>query len=211
MILEYTLDSFENAEAVDRIVIVMAPAWREKLEEELRGKYRKLFGFADPGSIRQESILSGLELCMADSQSEQDKVIIHDGVRPLLSPSLVLDLFSKAETAAAVIPVTPCIDTMKVLQKKVWDDGSETLSAVPGAVADRSMLYGAQTPQVFHSEVLKQAYEQAFDTAFTDDASVVEKYGKNLSYLIGERFNIKITTRDDLIIAGAVMSMLGKN
>ena len=52
MILEYTLDSFENAEAVDRIVIVMAPAWREKLETELRGKYRKLFGFADPGSIR---------------------------------------------------------------------------------------------------------------------------------------------------------------
>ena len=49
MILEYTLDSFENAEAVDRIVIVMAPAWREKLETELRGKYRKLFGFAIRG------------------------------------------------------------------------------------------------------------------------------------------------------------------
>ena len=89
MILEYTLDSFENAEAVDRIVIVMAPAWREKLEEDLRRKYRKIFGFAVPGSIRQESILSGLEFCMADSKSDQDKVIIHDGVRPLVTCDLI--------------------------------------------------------------------------------------------------------------------------
>jgi 2-C-methyl-D-erythritol 4-phosphate cytidylyltransferase len=100
---------------------------------------------------------------------------------------------------------------MKVLSKTTDNQGREILAAVPGASVDRSVLFGAQTPQVFHSEVLKQAYEQAFDTVFTDDASVVEKYGKNLSYLIGERFNIKITTRDDLIIAGAVMSMLGKN
>ena len=134
-------------------------------------------------------------------------VAIHDGVRPLLSPSLVLDLFAKAETAAAVIPVTPCIDTMKVLQKKVWDDGSETLKAVPGEVADRSVLYGAQTPQVFHADLLKAAYTQAFDTAFTDDASVVERYGKSLSYVMGERLNIKITTPEDLIMAKAIVAV----
>ena len=134
-------------------------------------------------------------------------VAIHDGVRPLLSPSLVQDLFAKAETAAAVVPVTPCIDTMKVLQKKVWDDGSETLTSVPGAVADRSVLYGAQTPQVFRSELLKDAYNQAFDTAFTDDASVVERYGKSLSYVMGERLNIKITTQEDLVLAEAVLKI----
>ena len=134
-------------------------------------------------------------------------VAIHDGVRPLLSSSLVQDLFSKAESSPAVIPVTPCIDTMKVLQKKVWDDGSETLSSVPGAVADRSVLYGAQTPQVFHSELLRAAYTQAFDTAFTDDASVVERYGKSLSYVLGERLNIKITTQEDLVLAEAVLKI----
>ena len=58
MILEYTLDSFEKAQAVDEIVIVMAPQWQEELGEELRGKYKKLAGFALPGEIRQESILS---------------------------------------------------------------------------------------------------------------------------------------------------------
>ena len=134
-------------------------------------------------------------------------VAIHDGVRPLLSPSLAQDLFAKAVPSPAVIPVTPCIDTMKVLQKKVWDDGSETLTPVPGAVADRSVLYGAQTPQVFHSELLRAAYTQAFDTAFTDDASVVERYGKSLSYVLGERLNIKITTQEDLVLAEAVLKI----
>ena len=134
-------------------------------------------------------------------------VAIHDGVRPLLSSLLVQDMFAKAESSPAVIPVTPCIDTIKVLQKKVWDDGSETLLSVPGAVADRSVLYGAQTPQVFQSELLRAAYTQAFDTAFTDDASVVERYGKSLSYVLGERLNIKITTQEDLVLAEAVLKI----
>jgi 2-C-methyl-D-erythritol 4-phosphate cytidylyltransferase len=69
------------------------------------------------------------------------------------------------------------------------------------------MLYGAQTPQVFHSELLKDAYNQAFDTAFTDDASVVERYGKSLSYVMGERLNIKITTQEDLVLAEAVLKI----
>lgn len=129
-------------------------------------------------------------------------VAVHDGVRPLLSPELVRDIFKAAETQQAVIPVTPCVDTIKVLESK---DGR--LEAVPGAKADRSVLYGAQTPQVFHSEVIKEAYSMAYDTAFTDDASVLEKYGKSLSFVIGERLNIKITTQDDLLLARAVLSL----
>ena len=134
-------------------------------------------------------------------------VAIHDGVRPLISTQLVRDMFEKAETVQALIPVIPCVDTMKVLQKKVWDDGSETLSTIQGQVVDRSLLYGAQTPQIFNSELLQEAYNQAFDTSFTDDASVVERYGKSLSYLIGERLNIKITTAEDLTLAEAVLKI----
>lgn len=129
-------------------------------------------------------------------------VAVHDGVRPLVSSGLVRDMFAKAEQVPALIPVIPCIDTMKVLEMK---DGE--LCAVPGASADRSLLYGAQTPQIFHSEVIKSAYSMAYDTSFTDDASVLEKYGKSLSYVIGERLNIKITTQDDLVLARAVMSL----
>jgi 2-C-methyl-D-erythritol 4-phosphate cytidylyltransferase len=107
-----------------------------------------------------------------------------------------------AESQSAVIPVTPCIETLKVLRET---DGH--LEAVPGAEADRSVLFGAQTPQMFWSELLKDAYCQPYDTAFTDDASVVEKYGKSLSYVIGERLNIKITTQEDLLLARAVDSL----
>ena len=134
-------------------------------------------------------------------------VAVHDGVRPLVSVAMVKDMFEKAEKTQSLIPVIPCVDTMKVLQKKVWEDGSETLSAVPGQSVDRSVLYGAQTPQIFYSELLKAAYCQAFDTSFTDDASVVERYGKSLSYTLGERLNIKITTAEDMILAEAVLKI----
>ena len=129
-------------------------------------------------------------------------VAVHDGVRPLVTPQFLIDLFSQAENVDGLIPVLPCIDTMKVLCK----NGPE-LSAVPGETADRSRLYGAQTPQIFKSELLKEAYRQAFDDKFTDDASVMEKYGKSLSYVIGERLNIKITTQDDLVLARAIYSL----
>jgi 2-C-methyl-D-erythritol 4-phosphate cytidylyltransferase len=105
-----------------------------------------------------------------------------------------------AENVDGLIPVVPCVDTMRVLHRS-----GEELQSVPGVSADRSVLYGVQTPQVFKSEILKAAYAQAYDTAFTDDASVVEKYGKNLSFVIGERFNIKLTTPDDLKIARALI------
>ena len=92
---------------------------------------------------------------------------------------------------------------MKVLKpselKDVWEEAGEE--------ADRSVLFGAQTPQVFQSEILKAAYEQAYDPAFTDDASVVVRYGKSLSYVMGERLNIKITTPDDLIMAKAITAV----
>ena len=127
-------------------------------------------------------------------------------MRPLVSQKFIAEIFRKAEDVPALIPVIPCIDTMKVLEKR-----GDELVTIPGQSVDRSVLFGAQTPQVFHSEVLRQAYSQAYETAFTDDASVVEKYGKNLSYLIGERFNIKITTKDDLVLAKAILSLYGSS
>lgn len=128
---------------------------------------------------------------------------VHDGVRPLITPAKVRELFEFAEDKVGVVPVIPCVDTMKVLRpselKDVWEAAGEE--------ADRSVLFGAQTPQVFQSEVLKAAYSQAYDPAFTDDASVVTRYGKSLSYVMGERLNIKITTPEDLIMAKAIVAL----
>lgn len=154
------------------------------------------------GITRFHSVRNALE-----KVPEGALVAIHDGVRPLLSPQLVRSLFSAAETSCGVIPVAPCVDTMKVLRQKEWDDGSRTYYRIPEETVDRSLLYGAQTPQIFHSEILKSAYRQAYDTSFTDDASVVEKYGKSLSYIMGERLNIKLTTPEDMTLAEAVLNV----
>lgn len=130
-------------------------------------------------------------------------VAVHDGVRPLLSIGRIRELFSRAQAVPALIPVMPVTDTLKVLEKKA--DG--TLSAT-GEPIDRSRIFGAQTPQIFYSEWLKQAYGQGFDTLFTDDASVAERYGIPLTFTEGERLNIKITTPEDLILARAILSQV---
>ena len=206
-ILQRTIEVFKDAYPDISVVTVLPEQHIEYWKDYC---YRKSFVcpqiLVKGGITRFHSVKNALK-----KVPDGAVVAVHDGVRPFVSVDLVRRLFDEAESAVSAIPVLPCVDTMKVLSKTTDNQGREVLAAVPSASVDRSVLFGAQTPQVFHSEVLKQAYEQAFDTAFTDDASVVEKHGKNLSYLIGERFNIKITTRDDLIIAGAVMSMLGKN
>ena len=131
---------------------------------------------------------------------------VHDGVRPLITSDKVRELFDLAEDKVGVVPVIPCVDTMKVLKPSdiegIWDEAGEE--------ADRSVLFGAQTPQVFQSEILKKAYDQAYDPAFTDDASVVSIYGKSLSYVMGERLNIKITTPEDLVMAKAIVAVRNK-
>jgi 2-C-methyl-D-erythritol 4-phosphate cytidylyltransferase len=129
-------------------------------------------------------------------------VAVHDGVRPLVSAGLIRTMFERMETTRALIPVIPCVDTLKVLEK--GPDGE--LRTVDEEV-DRSRIFGAQTPQLFRSEDLKAAYGQGYDTAFTDDASVARRYGIPLSYIAGERNNIKLTTPEDLALAEAILQL----
>ena len=129
-------------------------------------------------------------------------VAIHDGVRPLVSEAKIRELFTLAEQVPALVPVLPATDTLKVLQKGAGGQLQST-----GETIDRSRIFGAQTPQIFYSEVLRAAYTQGYDTLFTDDASVVEKYGIPLTFAEGERLNIKITTPEDLTLAQAILSL----
>lgn len=134
-------------------------------------------------------------------------VAVHDGVRPLVSPDLISRMFSRMSTERALIPVLESVDTLKAVRKVKAADGTERLESIPGAVIDRSEVYRAQTPQMFRSEDLKAAYDLPFDTSYTDDASVATAKNIPLSYIRGERYNIKITTQDDLDFARAVMSL----
>ena len=202
-ILQKTMEVFLQASPGISVVTVLPEAFIDYWKDYC---YRRNFTcpqiLVKGGITRFHSVRNALERI-----PEGALVAVHDGVRPLITSRLVEDMFAQAETHPALIPVIPWVDTMKVLSKVTQPSGDDGLVTVPGAVADRSVLYGAQTPQIFHSEILKEAYAQPYDTAFTDDASVVEKYGKSLSYTMGERLNIKITTTDDLILAEAIMKV----
>ena len=129
-------------------------------------------------------------------------VMIHDGVRPLVGKGLIRNMLAQMESCRALIPVIPVTDTLKALETGPAGD----LVHSAGEDPSRSGLFCAQTPQIFYSETLKEAYSQGYDTSFTDDASVLQKKGKPLSFTLGERLNIKITTPEDLVIASAVIS-----
>ena len=106
-------------------------------------------------------------------------------------------MIDRSGTCRALIPVVPCFDSLKTLSK--GESGELETSASPDP--DRSGIYCAQTPQIFRSEDIRAAYNQAFDLSFTDDASVARAKNIPLSYIEGERWNIKITTSEDMVIA----------
>ena len=131
-------------------------------------------------------------------------VAVHDGVRPFVSVGLIRSLFKAGEDTCGVVPAVPCVDTLRAVMCSPDGAGLIRLDDAP---VDRNRVFAVQTPQIFHSEILKEAYRQAFDTSFTDDASVVEKSGTQVSYILGERLNIKITTPEDLHLAKVLMLM----
>ena len=132
-------------------------------------------------------------------------VAIHDGVRPLVSEALIRTMVARMETERALIPVVPSVDTLKAVEQVRLSSGESVLRAIPGPEIDRSKVWCAQTPQLFRIEEIKAAYRQAYDTAFTDDASVAARNGIPLSYIEGERLNIKITTPEDLALAETIL------
>lgn len=197
-ILHKTIELFRDAVPGVRVITVLPEAYIDYWKDYcIRRNFTCPQVLVKGGITRFHSVKNALERV-----PDGALVAVHDGVRPLVTEKFLREIFAAAEDVNGLIPVLPCIDTMRVLKPE-----NEVLKSVPGVEADRSVLYGAQTPQIFRSELLKQAYQQPFSPAFTDDASVMEKNGKSLSYVIGERLNIKITTQEDLILARAIYSL----
>lgn len=157
--------------------------WRQLCEKH---DFRIPHHLVDGGATRFESVKKGLERINADDDT---LVAIHDGVRPFVSKAVVEGCFQKAALTKAAIPVLPVTETLR----EINEDFSKTV--------DRNRFRLVQTPQVFQMGVLCKAYAQPFNDAFTDDASVVEALGIPISFVEGNRENIKITTPFDLKIA----------
>lgn len=196
-ILQMSIERVLEADADVQVVLALPSQYRDYWMEECAAQgFEIRQRIVDGGITRFHSVKNALS-----KVPDGALVAVHDAVRPFASTELIRSLFSQAADCPAVIPVIPVTDTLKVLAANA--DGE--LEEVPGGKADRSVLFGAQTPQVFHSDILKKAYEQPYDTAFTDDASVVQAMGCRIKYIPGERYNIKLTTPEDMDFAVKLM------
>lgn len=188
-ILQLTIEKFLEAEPDLKVVVVLP---KDHVDSWKKYCYARNFNcpqtLVEGGFTRFHSVKNGLARV-----PDGALVAIHDAVRPLVTPRLIRSLFAAAEESGAVVPAVPVVDTIKT---------------VDGEYVDRSRLLSVQTPQIFRSEILRKAYGQPYNTNFTDDASVVEAAGETVSYVTGERFNIKITTPDDLVLCNALMSVV---
>lgn len=200
-ILQRTIEKFIAACPEIKVVTVLPeshiPYWKEYC---LSRNFSHPQTLVHGGVTRFHSVRAALE-----KVPDGAVVAIHDGVRPLVSASLIRSMVSRMDSCRALIPVLPVTDTLKALHQVRDDDDGRKLVRIGGREIDRSEVFAAQTPQIFRSEDIKAAYSQPYDTSFTDDASVAERYGIPLEWCPGERLNLKITTPEDMILAEAII------
>jgi len=200
-IIVHTLQIFENCKSIDGIYLVVNQKDLTLIQEEILETYRfnKLMKLVIGGRLRQDSVRNGLEAI----ENPCDIVIIHDGARPLISPSFIEKGISLMEVFDAVIPALPVKDTIKMVSKEGFV--SKTLT--------RDTLWNIQTPQTFKRELIMKEYRDGMTKKLYgyDDAAFVEHMGKKVKVIEGSPYNIKITTPEDLIIARGIISQLKGN
>ncbi|MBQ4525903.1 MAG: 2-C-methyl-D-erythritol 4-phosphate cytidylyltransferase [Bacteroidaceae bacterium] len=186
-VLMRTMEAFHAYDAEIQIVLVL-PVAQQAYWKELCDQYTFALPYrlADGGETRFHSVKNGLDTIPTD---EEALVGVHDGVRPFVSAEVIARCYAEAARVGAVVPVTDVVETVRHLE----DGGGST-------TVNRDEYKLVQTPQVFSLALLKQAYAQPYVPAFTDDASVVEALGHEVTLVQGNRENIKITTPFDLVV-----------
>lgn len=195
-VLMRTLERFREYAADLQIILVLPKAqqdyWRELCQQY---HFDVEYTLANGGETRFHSVQNGLALVPDDAEGV---VGVHDGVRPFPSVEVIRNCYETARTAKAVIPVIPIVETVRHL---VSESNVQRSITVP-----RGDYRLVQTPQTFDIQLLKAANRQPYNDGFTDDASVVEAYGFDITLVEGNRENIKITTPFDMTIAEALLN-----
>jgi 2-C-methyl-D-erythritol 4-phosphate cytidylyltransferase len=188
--------SIERLDAWKRIsaYTVMVPGgWEGRAREEIERELPGIDAAVLPGGdTRQESVSIGL-----GAVEEADLVIVHDACRPLVSISLIERVVDAARTRGAAVPVLEATDTLGRLRDDVIE-----------GIIPRERVVGIQTPQAFRADVLRAAFEtagEAIRTA-TDESSLVLATGRAVGAVEGERWNIKVTVKEDLDIVAALLA-----
>lgn len=186
--LERAIAGLRESGVVDSIVVAVPPARTDEAKLVFGGEAVIVAGGAD----RTESV----SLALA-AVGDADFVLVHDAARALTPPSLVVRVVRALEEGhSAVVPALPVADTIKAV------DANGAVLGTP----ERSGLRAVQTPQGFHTDVLRRAYERAGVGGFTDDASMVEQFGGQVQVVDGDPLAFKITTPLDLVLAEAILA-----
>jgi 2-C-methyl-D-erythritol 4-phosphate cytidylyltransferase len=186
-VLMRTLERFREYSPTLQIILVLPKAQQEYWEKLCqKHNFTVAYQLADGGETRFHSVQNGLAKIPDNAQGV---VGVHDGVRPFPSIDVIRNCYETAREKKAVIPVIPVVETVRHLK-------GDTSVTVP-----RNEYRLVQTPQTFDIQLLKEANRQPYNEGFTDDASVVETFGFNITLVEGNRENIKITTPYDLKIA----------
>lgn len=191
-----TLLAFENSDKISDIILVVRADDVFSLQL-LTEKYgiKKLTDIVCGGGTRQESVVKGLSRLSFDTE----RVLIHDGARPLVTGRIIENVVSGLEEYSAVTCGMPVVDTVK----RVDENG------VVVNTLDRTNLVSVQTPQGVRVGDYKRAIEKVGDVSrFTDDTSIMEAAGFKVLTVEGSRSNIKITTKDDIALAESLLEEL---
>ena len=191
-VVAWSLLAFERCAEIDSIVLVV------RKDQQVAAKaVARMFGISKlqkivpGGSRRQESVLAGLAACDVDVRY----VVIHDGARPCVTSDLVAEVVRNVRRTPAVTVGRRMIDTVKRVEK----------GTTVAATEDRSRLWTVQTPQAFQLRTLRDAYKALGDREVTDDCQAVELVGGTVKIIESQLPNFKITTVEDLQLAGALL------
>ena len=189
-ILLHTLSQFVTAFWDINFVIVLPADFIQEGQNLIASSgFNQHFQFVAGGDTRFQSVKNGL--AQADSESI---VFVHDAVRCLLTPDLIQRCYQQAIEKGSAIPAVSSTDTIRITE------------GTKHHVVDRTNVMMIQTPQTFNAALLKKAFEQDYQPAFTDEANVLEASGKEVYLIEGEYENIKITRPLDLAIAEYILA-----
>ena len=180
--LRHALAAFADHPKIDAVRAVIHEDDRDLYDDAADG-----LDLMDPvqgGETRQDSVRLGLESLAGHAP---DKVLIHDGARPLIGAPVIDRVVDALDHADGVVPALPVADTLKRVQ-----------GGVIGETVDRTGLFRAQTPQGFRYQPILDAHRRMKGQAMTDDAAVGEASGLNVSVVRGDEANLKVTEEDDL-------------
>lgn len=195
-LLAHSVETFSSLDIISEIVLVAPDDWVPYVEKEIAGIPGSRVSRVVPGGAeRQHSVENGFNAL----SGEPDVVVIHDGVRPFASASLIEEVIREAYNHGAALAALPAGDTVK----KAGETGLVE-STVP-----RDTLWLAQTPQAFRYGVLREAFEKAREDGFlaTDEALLAERIGSQVKLVKGSPHNIKITTREDLALGELLLKL----